>query len=136
MSGPRLKDSARLPHYVYRCFDASGRLIYVGCTVNPVARLRAHRRHAWWGSQIASTRLIVFPNRRYARAMEWTAIVHERPRWNVKSRWPTVADGGSIGELRDYRRAFGECGNHDTNWGRAHLLMVDARIARLEAASS
>lgn len=32
------------PHYVYRCYDADGVLLYVGCTRNPTSRLAAHRR--------------------------------------------------------------------------------------------
>lgn len=31
------------PHYIYRCFDAAGRLLYVGCTSDMKKRMKVHR---------------------------------------------------------------------------------------------
>jgi hypothetical protein len=33
---------------VYRCFDASGRLLYVGCSGNVTRRLGSHHSKPWW----------------------------------------------------------------------------------------
>lgn len=84
--GPRHHDESR-PHFVYRCYDADGVLLYVGCSVNPTARVEQHRATAWWGDRIASVRNLVFPTRRDALARERDAIYTERPRCNVKNRW-------------------------------------------------
>lgn len=77
------------PHYVYRCYDAEDRLIYVGCTVDPATRIANHRAAAWWGTQIVRVRHTVFPDREHALRMERTAIGEEQPRWNLRSRWHT-----------------------------------------------
>lgn len=69
-----------MPHYVYRCFDARGRLLYVGCTYNPPARMKQHRAEKReWITKVASTRLTVWPDRRKALDMERLAIETERP---------------------------------------------------------
>lgn len=75
------------PHYVYRHYDEDDRLVYVGCTINPIARTAAHRTNSWWFDQVARTRLTVFPDRNYALAVESRAIAEEHPRFNVKGRW-------------------------------------------------
>lgn len=93
------------PHYVYRCYDATSRLIYVGCTNNPVNRLASHRRKAWWGDQIASTRLIVFPTRSKALEKEREAIATEKPRWNVKGKWPYRDHSWTADDCVDMRTA-------------------------------
>lgn len=87
------------PTYVYRHFDADGRLIYVGCTVSPPQRLEQHRQNSWWFDQVARTRMIVFPNRDYALEMERQAIAQENPRWNVRGR------DRSLWTADDYRDA-------------------------------
>lgn len=46
------------PHFVYRCFDADGELLYVGMTANPVQRLSGHRSASHWFSEVASFTLI------------------------------------------------------------------------------
>lgn len=82
---------ANRPHYVYRCYDADDRLIYVGCTVAPVNRMTTHKVASWWFEQTVRIRYVVFPTRQYALRMERQAIANERPRWNVKGRWPNRA---------------------------------------------
>lgn len=77
---PRIPDPIRrdLPHYVYRCYDADDRLLYVGCSYNPPSRFRQHRSTEWYGD-VARTRLVVFPDRRKALDMERLAIETEGP---------------------------------------------------------
>lgn len=74
------------PHIVYRYFDANDRLIYVGCTRSPKQRMDQHRMGSWWHSQSVRVRLLVFPNKEYARWKETQAIATENPRWNVRDR--------------------------------------------------
>lgn len=102
MTGPRFKDSRHLPHYVYRCYDDSSDLLYVGCTVEPVRRVIAHKAHAWWGDRIASVRYTVFPNSDKAHEVERQAIYLERPACNVKSRW-RQGDRRADWTLADYQ---------------------------------
>lgn len=104
MSGPRFYNYSKSPHYVYRCYDEDGRLIYVGCTVDPVGRLAHHRANAWWGHQISTVRNIVFPNKDYALTREREAIGEERPRWNVRGRW-NHRGLWSAGDYEDYYTA-------------------------------
>lgn len=73
-------ERASLPHYVYRCFDAKGRLLYVGCTYNPVARPKQHRAEKRvWVDMVARTTWTVWPDRRKALDMERLAIETENP---------------------------------------------------------
>lgn len=106
--GPR--DTDPIPNYVYRCYDAAGRLIYVGCTNNPVLRLASHKK-AWWGDQLHTTRLIVFPNRRHALNRETDAIRTEKPRWNVKGKWASRSDDWTVEDYVDFRTAVHKAAN-------------------------
>jgi predicted GIY-YIG superfamily endonuclease len=72
--------------YVYRLFDNEGRLIYVGCTHDPEARIAMHRNKAWWAPQIDRIKIKVFPNRQAAIEAEAKAIQEENPRWNINHR--------------------------------------------------
>lgn len=76
-----------VPHFVYRCYDASDRLLYIGCSNGPLHRVKAHRETAWWGDRIARVRFTVFPDRRKALSIEREAIWAEQPLCNVKGRW-------------------------------------------------
>lgn len=82
----------RRTHFVYRCYDAAGTLLYVGCSVDLATRRLAHSAQSWWYPQVASYRLIVFPNRRHALRIEAQTIHAERPLWNVRHQdfaaWP------------------------------------------------
>lgn len=97
---PRPQDRD-IPHFVYRCYDRDGRLLYVGCTNNPVYRLQSHAANSWWGSKIHSTRLIVFPNRDKALSVERLAIWSEMPRCNIKGRW-WIGDDRADWSAQDY----------------------------------
>lgn len=84
---PNCDHLAHVPHYVYRVFDAEGRLLYVGCTVNPLRRARAHRRSDWFMKAATFTLLGPFVGRN-ARTRAMTAeariIRDEVPVVNVK----------------------------------------------------
>lgn len=74
------------PHWVYRHYDASDRLIYVGCSGAPKTRNEQHRATTWWFDQVARSRYTVYPNREYALEMERQAIAAENPKWNIRHR--------------------------------------------------
>lgn len=77
-------DSRRDPevrnHYMYRYFDADGRLLYVGCSMRPRVRWEEHK--SWrpqMTSQVARVRLVGPLNYDTARAIEKAAIETESP---------------------------------------------------------
>ena len=91
-------------HYVYRIFDKTGRLIYVGCSYNPEVRINTHRTQMWWGDQIHRIKLTVHPNKRAGHHAEKLAIHSEHPRWNVSGRWAHRASWTSE-DFADYIKA-------------------------------
>lgn len=78
---------------VYRAFDAAGRLLYVGCTVDVESRLRAHSDGSPWFLFHADVTLEHFDSYDDALEAEAFAILTEHPRWNMKGRSPEHPDG-------------------------------------------
>lgn len=95
------RPGALKPHYVYRCFDATDTLVYVGCTNAPPKRLHGHKSGSWWWPQVAYVRNLVFPDRDTALAKEREAIRRELPTSNVKGRW-LKSDGRELWTAQDY----------------------------------
>lgn len=87
-----LRGEGNWPHFVYRCYDADGDLIYIGCTANVTKRIASHRR----GDKAASRWLAVFmdryevegpyPDRDAGRQAECEAIQAEQPLFNYQQR--------------------------------------------------
>lgn len=86
--------TVNVPHFVYRCYDADGRLLYVGCTAHVKPRLAAHRAgsgtarasqwlHACMARYEVSGR---YPNKQEGRDAEANAIMDEHPLFNVQGR--------------------------------------------------
>lgn len=69
---------------VYRHFDKSGRLLYVGYSADPFKRTCGHMSKASWALEIASITIEWFPSGEEALAAEKKAIKTECPRENVK----------------------------------------------------
>lgn len=68
---------------LYRHFDAAGNLLYVGISLNAVARLAQHRREAHWFDSIARIDVEWHPSRCAAETAERAAILAERPAHNI-----------------------------------------------------
>lgn len=68
--------------YLYRFFDGSGQLLYVGLSYRIEKRLAAHHVMKPW-DQIARIEISQFPTRGDAAAAEREAIMSEAPAWNV-----------------------------------------------------
>lgn len=71
------------PTDLYRYFDASGRLLYVGISLSAVARATQHRHTSGWWGEFASMTRQTFPTREAALEAERTAIIAEGPPHNV-----------------------------------------------------
>lgn len=74
----------RKPHLVYRFYDRRGRLLYVGCTVDPKRRFRDHRCQRPWWSDVAEVTGWWYPDQFTARDVEARAIATELPIYNVQ----------------------------------------------------
>lgn len=81
-----LKSSA--PCSVYRFFDASGKLLYVGITTQRHARIRQHSKTKEWWPDVASATFQHFPSVDEARRAESIAIHDEKPVYNVYAPRP------------------------------------------------
>lgn len=73
---------------VYRHFDSGGRLLYVGCSRNPLARSAGHLSQASWADDIARIEVQAFDLLTDALAAEARAISTESPLHNIKGRAP------------------------------------------------
>lgn len=73
---------------VYRCFDAAGALLYVGVSMGPTSRLKAHARTSPWFGEVANVTISPVMPRREALEAERDAIAAEKPIHNkpVKPR--------------------------------------------------
>jgi excisionase family DNA binding protein len=68
---------------LYRHFDASGRLLYLGISLNHLSRLSEHRADAHWFRSIARIDVEWFDTRSKAERAERKAIKSERPLHNI-----------------------------------------------------
>jgi predicted GIY-YIG superfamily endonuclease len=99
------------PHVVYRCYDATDRLLYVGCTRDIVARMQVHA--ASWNNPASAllsmrmTRYEVeeFPTRAEAREAERRAIYNEEPLGNVHHQRERVTPQERYLRVEEYLEA-------------------------------
>lgn len=75
-------DMVDQPTRVYRFYDARGRLLYVGLSMNFGLRLVKHRQRSWW-PLVKVIRFEFYEGREAAKAAEWAAIANENPIYNV-----------------------------------------------------
>lgn len=75
---------------VYRLYDASGVLLYIGSAYDPEHRLKQHRGKPWW-SRVARIIEEWHPDRGAAYAAETSLIKAESPEFN-RSGTPSHAD--------------------------------------------
>ena len=71
-----------LQSWLYRQFDAAGRLLYIGETDNFLARLVDHLRTAPWGDEIHTIELEPM-SKVGAKELEPKTIASERPLYNI-----------------------------------------------------
>ena len=69
---------------LYRHFNAEGELLYVGISLNTVARLVAHQNSSEWFGDIASITIEKVENRDAAETAEIAAIKAEAPKSNCR----------------------------------------------------
>lgn len=108
-------------HYVYRCYDESGRLVYVGATRSVFARMESHRAKSWWAPTVARVTAKVYPSKVAALAAERAVIAEELPRWNTRGKWASRSKW-SEQDYVDYIHAYQ--GSTGSMWVRDHLDRV------------
>ncbi|GAA3267840.1 GIY-YIG nuclease family protein [Streptomyces lavendulae] len=80
---------------LYRLFDSTDRLLYVGITDNPRKRFGEHAATKEWWPSVAERQVEWHATRLDAEASEREAIQRERPKWNIRhAPWtpPTGAE--------------------------------------------
>lgn len=89
--GSRLATTAEEPRFhpttaLYRFFDASKRLLYIGVTGQLCERWPKHRREATWWTKAAYVAVEHWPSMHTALDAERAAIRAELPSFNKRSR--------------------------------------------------
>jgi predicted GIY-YIG superfamily endonuclease len=79
---------------LYRYFDDTGQLLYVGITGDNTKRQSQHRRNSFWFGEIASASFQHFENREAALDAETLAIQAEKPLHNIAKT--ESYDGGRL----------------------------------------
>lgn len=83
---------------VYRYFDTSDRLLYVGITGNQYSRIEDHAKNRSWWADVEYGKFIHYPTRQEALAAETRAIAEEIPKYNKAG--PTI-NADAYGHLVD-----------------------------------
>lgn len=98
--------TARQP-VVYRAFDADGRLLYIGSTIDFTARISSHRSVSWWMPLVTRFDVEVHLNDEAARRAEMVAIDREIPAFNQALNQRPAGESMPLTEADlDVARAF------------------------------
>lgn len=97
-------DSTSRPHSLYRAYDLSGALLYVGITLNIPNRFTAHQGNKAWWSDVANIKLEHFPDRAAVLTAERTAIMEEAPAYNIQWRRGATMTGYDGADVADDAR--------------------------------
>jgi predicted GIY-YIG superfamily endonuclease len=91
------------PGYLYRYWSTTGTLLYIGISINAVARLAQHKGKVWF-SRIAKITVERFETYAEAEAAELRAICYEGPIHNVKGPRDAKDLGPALARLRAAQR--------------------------------
>jgi DNA-binding XRE family transcriptional regulator len=80
------------PAALYRMFNETGVLLYIGMTTNIGTRMVNHQFDKPWWSEVRTIRVTPYSNRTEAENAERGAIIAEQPLWNEQIREAT--EGG------------------------------------------
>ena len=92
-------DSLPIPdakHVLYRFYDVSGALLYVGITAKPIRRFRDHQKTKDWWLEVSRIDVENFSSRIELIYGERRAIVHEKPLYNITYNNHSEADAESL----------------------------------------
>ena len=75
-------------HSIYRHFDGTGRLLYVGCASNPVKRTYGHKAMSEWFRDVRTIRIEYWDTKEQALEAERRAVASEGPIYNAQHAKP------------------------------------------------
>lgn len=81
-----------VPAYVYRLYDSTNTLLYVGVSEDLSRRMRQHRRTKTWWNEVASVTAMEFSDEWMALIGERVAIADEAPKYNLRRKRVTEGD--------------------------------------------
>jgi predicted GIY-YIG superfamily endonuclease len=93
-------------HYLYRCYDADGDLIYIGCAADVEKRIRSHRKGVARASRLLRLFMVryeasgPYPSKEAGLYAEREAIRLEQPLFNTQERGVNMP--GSRNEVARY----------------------------------
>ena len=90
---------------VYRCFDADGRLLYVGATSGFDARQKVHAKDSAWFPHVARWDRTIFKDRASMLFGEREAIRRENPIHNGKRYVEDLTDHTNAARQARHRKA-------------------------------
>jgi excinuclease UvrABC nuclease subunit len=76
-------ESTKNPCYLYRHFDKSGNLLYIGISMSVLNRIIQHERSAKWFSNLGHITIQEFESRALAEQAERIVIKTEKPPYNI-----------------------------------------------------
>jgi excinuclease UvrABC nuclease subunit len=79
----RILEKPCFKHHLYRHYDKSGVLLYVGISLSAFNRLRQHKRNAHWFNDISFVKVEGFETKIAAESAERFAIKTENPLYNI-----------------------------------------------------
>lgn len=113
------------PHALYRFFDRTDVLLYVGITMNLPQRMANHRRDKPWWTLVDHITIEHFNTRDEVLAAERNAIHDEQPLYNTRHAEMVQAPGTPPGERCD-PQCDDEClASHSTPAGARNSLALD-----------
>lgn len=114
---------------LYRFYDDTDRLLYVGVTMNPPRRFRTHEGTKGWWAEVSHIALESYLERADVLSAEAAAIRNERPVYNVALNGETVLchvcrrpvevdpdDEPDAGQPRHMECDAAFCDAYDTGW--------------------
>lgn len=81
-------ETAVVPAWVYRPFDAEGGLLYIGVSKDFGGRWKKHAQTQPWWPEVRHMTTTWYPDEASAYAAETEAILAEKPRWNIAKTRP------------------------------------------------
>lgn len=90
---------------LYRVFDSTGKLLYVGISQNPDIRFGQHSQTKLWWSEVDVRKVEWYETRAEAATAEKVAIKAEMPHWNLHHAVPQISDSEATRIFNEYRAA-------------------------------
>jgi predicted GIY-YIG superfamily endonuclease len=114
-------------HVLYRCYNRSKLLLYVGMTNNPELRFKHHRADKIWWKYVDRITLEDFATRRELIEAEAEAIHSEKPKFNIA--YPMGAKPDPNPGRRGDKPLWGEPSTFGTVI-HDHILLINQTIER------